>query len=427
MRQLPAELQLQILSHDHEIGLGGRHPSQHLVSLVGMAWAGTLHPPALAAPPAQAAGFEEPLLPPTWPEPPLPPPPPPLDPDATAPPLPALPEGLGLEPLKREVEVKSEPSSKKRKMDEEPDEASGIDASLAVEGFLRLNGIDAKSCRAMRRLPAEAQKKLIKMDLRRRRNPSAFLWAQIQKLRDTPDGPAPRPPPVPPPVPVKQERVKSDLPVFVLVRHTSSFSNSVPPLVEIGASTAKEPLTAGRAPQSDILLKAQHVSKRHAEFSLQVTPRGEPSLLVCDLSSNGTWLNGKKLKPHQPTLLQLNDVVAFLPGEHAPALQVLDPQAPPLELPGIMAKPVEALTAGGSAELSEVSEWIRSVGGGGKLSGRLIEEIEDSYDHLAQIAENYRGAMHEFLEIHAVEDCDEQELLLEALAALCSWQTRTGR
>lgn len=52
---------------------------------------------------------------------------------------------------------------------EEPDEASGIDASLAVEGFLRLNGIDAKSCRAMRRLPAEAQKKLIKMDLRRRR------------------------------------------------------------------------------------------------------------------------------------------------------------------------------------------------------------------------------------------------------------------
>lgn len=39
------------------------------------------------------------------------------------------------------------------------------------------------------------------------------------------------------------------------------------------------------------------------------------------MSSNGTWLNGKKLKPHQPTLLQLNDVVAFLPGEHAPALQ----------------------------------------------------------------------------------------------------------
>lgn len=38
----------------------------------------------------------------------------------------------------------------------------------------------------------------------------------------------------------------------------------------------------------------------------------------------------------------------------------------------------------------EVSEWIRSIGGGGKLSKRLIEQIEDSYDHLRQISENYR-------------------------------------
>ena len=38
----------------------------------------------------------------------------------------------------------------------------------------------------------------------------------------------------------------------------------------------------------------------------------------------------------------------------------------------------------------EVSEWIRSIGGGGKLSQRLIEEIEDSYDHLRQISDNYR-------------------------------------
>lgn len=53
-----------------------------------------------------------------------------------------------------------------------------------------------------------------------------------------------------------------------------------------------------------------------------------------------------------------------------------------------MAKPVaasDATDAGG-----EVSEWIRSIGGGGKLSQRLIEEIEDSYDHLRQISENYR-------------------------------------
>ena len=45
LRQLPAELQLAVLAHDHDIGEGGRNPSQHLVSLIGMAWAGTLKPP----------------------------------------------------------------------------------------------------------------------------------------------------------------------------------------------------------------------------------------------------------------------------------------------------------------------------------------------------------------------------------------------
>lgn len=52
---------------------------------------------------------------------------------------------------------------------------------------------------------------------------------------------------------------------------------------------------------------------------------------------------------------------------------------------GAMAKPV-----GPGPGSGEVSEWIRSIGGGGKLSERLIEEIEDSYDHLRQISDNYR-------------------------------------
>lgn len=56
-----------------------------------------------------------------------------------------------------------------------------------------------------------------------------------------------------------------------------------------------------------------------------------------------------------------------------------------------MAKPVAlASDAPPDAGAGEVSEWIRSIGGGGKLSQRLIEEIEDSYDHLRQISENYR-------------------------------------
>lgn len=52
-----------------------------------------------------------------------------------------------------------------------------------------------------------------------------------------------------------------------------------------------------------------------------------------------------------------------------------------------LAKPVAPAV---DAADGEVAEWIRSIGGGGKLSQRLIEEIEDSYDHLRQISENYR-------------------------------------
>ena len=162
LRQLPAELQLQVLAHDHEIGQGGRNPSQHLVSLVGMAWAGTLRPPVVPSVPGVP-------VPPVAPSPDMAP----LEADST--------KG-------RDGPERVEEPAKRRKLDEDEAPAHQNEhLPLAVEGFLRLNGIDAKSCRAMRRLSPAAQERLIGMDIRHRRNPSAFLWTQIQKLRDNPE------------------------------------------------------------------------------------------------------------------------------------------------------------------------------------------------------------------------------------------------
>ena len=500
LHQLPAELQLAVLAHDHEIGQGGRNPSQHLVSLVGMAWAGTLKPPQ--ADPYEAfldqhgidssarQAFQElpihlrqlvieegPIVH-CWnpsavlfsrigrvrprresstdasnaarmrsslnfskqspqplpnslqsvPQPPFPshkrpsfspfstqrliqaaqsPGPPICHVPPIVSPLPAalpLTDGSTASSsipraFQRLVAGQSDSTqqvSKKRKaedleedgeLDLAADQFSSFltfsEVSFAkivsffgvwctslgfrqiaakVEGFLRLNGIDGKSCRAMRRLPRSARRMLIGMDLRQRRNPSAFLWMQIQKLRDDGEGsdglpppppasaaklPSPPMPPAPPPPvkaapwhQVKLEEFHSARPstlkqdpaqssgsvAFVLFRHGGG--TSVPEFVEV--LDHLHVLTCGRACSSDILLKVQHASKKHAEFRVEHGPSGEAQLMFCDVSSNGTWLNGDKLPNGRWTRLVSGDVVLFLPpgsSEDVPALQVEDQQA----------------------------------------------------------------------------------------------------
>eukprot|EP00438_Fugacium_kawagutii_P005396 Skav219472 [mRNA] locus=scaffold2719:21811:25197:+ [translate_table: standard] len=487
LHQLPAELQLRVLAHDQQIGQGGRNPSQHLVSLVGMAWAGTLGPPAhearvdsfdkppqsdfwtlqrLGPPAVGPAAPAPPLVPPLvapigaavfpvapGPPPDTPPPPPPLE--LLAPPKSDAPKAWEERPREAREETHS---SKKRKLEDEGTSLNQTEhLPLAVEGFLRLNGIDAKSCRAMRRLSPAAQQKLIGMDIRHRRNPSAFLWMQIQKLRDDEndeDEVRPerqRPPPVPerrpspsqskpqtsyesypskhhtstashpshpshaPPLPPVPRERSGDV-VFFLLRH----GKGVPPSVEVRAGA---PLTCGRARGNDIEVMAQHVSKRHAEFHVQLGTHGEPVLMIRDLSSNGTWVRGEKIQPQRLTRVVPGDIISLLPpGDDVPAFQVMEnadsvkaERSVEDAADGAMAKPVAPPGSG------EVSEWIRSIGGGGKLSKRLIEEIEDSYDHLRQISDNYRQNINEFLDVHSVEDPDEQEVLCVAVSALCSW------
>jgi len=82
----------------------------------------------------------------------------------------------------------------------------------------------------------------------------------------------------------------------------------------------------GRATQNDIILKAQHVSKRHAEFHVQYGSAGEPVLMIRDLSSNGTWVRGEKIQPGCLMRIIPGDVISFLPpnGEDVPAFQVME-------------------------------------------------------------------------------------------------------
>jgi molecular chaperone DnaK (HSP70) len=68
---------------------------------------------------------------------------------------------------------------------------------------------------------------------------------------------------------------------------------------------SKVVLTAGRGETNDIRLDDLKVSRFHTEFRLR-----DEKVEVVDLgSTNGTYINGKKLTPHQPCVLKLKDEV----------------------------------------------------------------------------------------------------------------------
>eukprot|EP00931_Biecheleriopsis_adriatica_P038167 TRINITY_DN21890_c0_g1_i1.p1 TRINITY_DN21890_c0_g1~~TRINITY_DN21890_c0_g1_i1.p1 ORF type:complete len:1002 (-),score=217.58 TRINITY_DN21890_c0_g1_i1:148-3153(-) len=613
LRQLPPELQLSVLAHDHEIGQSGRNPSQHLVSLVGKAWAHTLKPPQAAdeheaflsqvdsaaraafaelpfhlkqtvleageikncrnpsgvlhsriqrarrvhsesisargaetsllqRPPAEQALAPLPLsLPP--PQPPALPPPPHVMQNFAASAVLAIKDEVHdsqADCQKRALaiddeELHGEPLPKRRRPEPEKDVDKNLE--LAVEGFLRLNGIDTKSCRAMRRLPAENQRTLIEMDLRNRRNPSAFLWTQIQKLQHSSEDSENWEDWQPPasqdqwgsregdswhgswesepwgrngkqawqdsPMKSWQEswesmphdrrsspkrgedndrhESKSESHRHTFAEARSAASNSahtgpgssgqqighgsgdvaftllrsgggdaVPSMVEV--LTDSPPLLCGRANNCDIVLKIQHASKKHAELHPQRGANGESILMLYDISSNGTWIDGVKVDPKRFVRLRPGDKISFLPREagqsdsDVPALEVMEGKSTsssrktprdsrPREIAGTEKVFADNSTssqkglqqddsqqkAAVRGDSSEVAEWIRSVGSG-KLSDKLITEIEDSYEFLRQIYNNYRHNVSEFLDVHGIKDPEEQELLSEAIAGLDSLQ-----
>jgi pilus assembly protein CpaF len=59
---------------------------------------------------------------------------------------------------------------------------------------------------------------------------------------------------------------------------------------------SKPELTVGRVQGNDIVLSKRNVSKQHARLSLQ----GDQAVVVDLNSTNGTWVNGRKITSPQP-------------------------------------------------------------------------------------------------------------------------------
>lgn len=85
------------------------------------------------------------------------------------------------------------------------------------------------------------------------------------------------------------------VPKFIITNKTSGREETV--------TLDKETITIGRADNCDIVLDGKSVSRKHAE----VVRMKKSFFLVDSESGNGTFLNGRKLKPHEKNPLSPND------------------------------------------------------------------------------------------------------------------------
>jgi hypothetical protein len=74
-------------------------------------------------------------------------------------------------------------------------------------------------------------------------------------------------------------------------------------------TTEPDKIITGRSPTSDLVFQNKLVSRRHAYFS--VTPAEKKSVLVDTESTNGTFVNGRKLRPYEECPLAEGDEIRF--------------------------------------------------------------------------------------------------------------------
>jgi predicted component of type VI protein secretion system len=121
-------------------------------------------------------------------------------------------------------------------------------------------------------------------------------------------------------------------------------------------------LTLGRGPESPLLLDGTGISREH----IRLHSEGD-GLFITDLSSNGTWLNTRRLTRGEPHPLQPADAIK-IPGfeiridlpdipavnsQHAAAIVVPEAAAEPVQAKG----PLASLRAFG-ASLSKVERLL---------------------------------------------------------------------
>ncbi|CAK8985815.1 unnamed protein product [Durusdinium trenchii] len=108
----------------------------------------------------------------------------------------------------------------------------------------------------------------------------------------------------------RQEQLQDEEPAYLLRRLGERPPKPSPPEA-ILVTSSRGTWRCGRE-GVEISLRAAHVSKVHAvlELSRQGTSW---RLTVQDLSTNGTWVNGKKLSPQEKQPLTRNDQICFVP------------------------------------------------------------------------------------------------------------------
>ncbi len=118
-------------------------------------------------------------------------------------------------------------------------------------------------------------------------------------------------------------------------------------------------LRVGRSSRCDVVIIHPEVSRSHARLVWQ----GD-TFWVEDLSStNGTWVNGRRLPPHEPVALKPGDVIGLGPNVRL-HYQVLGPgEAPSAEVPPEAAHELAEAAAEEAAELDEAHIWEEDAAG----------------------------------------------------------------
>lgn len=126
----------------------------------------------------------------------------------------------------------------------------------------------------------------------------------------------------------------------------------------------KDVVTLGRLPANTIVLDDSKASGRHAE----VWPEGAGYMLVDMGSTNGTLLNGQRLRPHEPQPLRAGDVITI-------GLEQIT-----VEMAASAAfAPTEYLASSGGAAHAPTEQLSSSSGGGFAPTQRVAPSYTPDY------------------------------------------------
>lgn len=131
--------------------------------------------------------------------------------------------------------------------------------------------------------------------------------------------------------------------------------------------------TIGRGENNTIHVENEYVSRQHA--LLKVYPSGKMEII--DKSSNGTAINGRRLKPNVPYRVRRNDVVTFASQAHLDWREIQDPLKG-YKIAALCILVVSVLTGGFFAIRPLISGGSDDFGDGGTSPSQTVEQPCDT-------------------------------------------------